>query len=168
MTTVGAERDPDEQEILMRAFHRAKALLATETVGNIIDKPVADYTDDEALALGFGILGHESFESRKYHPEWKQKCGWCVEAAGNDQAAWDNAVDFDDRAAVRNHTLTCEHNPIVVERDRLKQAVMLVLASVAFANDEADGDTIRGAVSDFLHADPSGMEFWLDALKVPR
>jgi len=42
-----------------------------------------------------------------------QVCGWCVQAAGGDQAAWDAAPRYT-LDEVRAHTLSCPHNPLVV------------------------------------------------------
>lgn len=51
------------------------------------------------------------------------------------------------------------------ENERLRKAAMVVLAAVAFANDEAGADEIRRAVADLFVADDEALERWLDALK---
>ncbi len=105
------ERDLEEIELLTRATDLCRPMVADLSNS---DKPVAEYTDAETLGMAFALLAVESIDARKWPPHG-QRCGWCVGAAGDDQAAWESATvhPWDE---IRAHTLACEHNP--ASRDR--------------------------------------------------
>lgn len=57
---------------------------------------------------------HEILEQRLVWPPLQNKCGWCVSAAGGDQAAADSLPTFT-LDEVREHIATCPGNPLVRE-----------------------------------------------------
>lgn len=73
-------------------------------------------TDEERLAIGFGVLLRRlvTGDSRAL----VNRCGWCVAAAGDDDAAWKAAPQYD-LSSIKAHTLACPHNPLVKERNEL-------------------------------------------------
>jgi hypothetical protein len=54
-------------------------------------------------------------EHRGKWPPASIKCGWCIQAAGDDQAASDAAQVYS-LAEVRAHARVCPHSPLVRER----------------------------------------------------
>jgi hypothetical protein len=79
-----------------------------------------EITDQERLAIGFAVLVRRMLE-----PETRpllHRCGWCVAAVGDDDAAWQSAEDFD-LAGIKAHTLKCPHNPLVKELTELRAEV---------------------------------------------
>lgn len=111
-------RPQAEIVLLMRA--RAIAERELLTIGQDVLPPHdCDYSalsDTQALSAAFGIIAVEQYEMRQFRPDLPGRCGWCIAADGNDQAAWDRATAYDD---VSTHTVTCSRNPVVVDRDRL-------------------------------------------------
>jgi hypothetical protein len=91
-------------------------------------------TDEQILAVAFSRLVDrcikygDAFDAiRKRIPDGEtagQRCGWCVKAAGRDDAAWQAAatMTFDEASA---HALKCPHNPLVQEIGKLRARAVL-------------------------------------------
>lgn len=72
---------------------------------------VATLTDEQAL-VAFANLACNEAASNAGYGKGPQVCGWCVLAAGDTQEAADAAPTMT-LAEVREHTLKCQHNPLV-------------------------------------------------------
>jgi hypothetical protein len=118
-----AERPQWQQDVLKRAFDAACAVADGSTPPLEEPRDIASMTDEQVIVSAYFIMLADLgavFEAVKFDPDRPgQRCGWCVNAAGNDQAAWDNAVEHDGYDAITAHTTTCEHNPLVRDLQRL-------------------------------------------------
>lgn len=80
-----------------------------------------EFTRREKLAVAYTIVVDrycaiaESLETKPV----QHRCGWCVEADGGDQTAWEAAPTYD-AEAIRAHTKMCQLNPLVIELERLR------------------------------------------------
>lgn len=97
-------------------------------VDEITAEHLAALTDGEAIALLTNMFARELYENRPKYGEGPQVCGWCIDAAGGGQEAWD-ATPKMTLAEVREHTLTCEHNPLVARVRELQDAITAVMNS---------------------------------------
>lgn len=75
---------------------------------------------------------HAMLEELTAWPPTGIACGWCVRAAGDDDAARKAAQSYT-LDEVRAHANVCPHNPAVIERDSLRAE----LAAIMAARDEA-------------------------------
>lgn len=127
-----AGRNPGEVEMLTRAWGLARQIFdaLTEDVKERIDADdFSTLTDEQALALAHATISSEWMDARQqlselsgpasYEPARGQTCGWCLRAAGLSLIARIGAKRYTFEEA-GEHTLTCEHNPFVVENDRLR------------------------------------------------
>lgn len=112
---VAKQRSPFEADLMLRAVVVARAKHDAMAAEDIEGKTVADLTDEQALVNGFALF-LEDWRGFVEMPALN-RCGWCAEANGED---WD-ALPRMTLAEIREHTVACQHNPLVVENERLKQ-----------------------------------------------
>jgi hypothetical protein len=113
-------------------------------------KPVHELTDEQVLALGFEVLATDLVRVMTYQPDGGGTCGWCVRATGNDQTAWESATHHETTEDLIRHTMTCEHNPLVLLVGRNVNEVVRLDGELAqvrarYGWNEADGDGVMVA-----------------------
>lgn len=113
-----SQRHQHEIDLLVRADEIAtrEAAPCADEIGLGDMPPASNWTDKQALALGFKILAFEA--TRPYDPT-RNRCGWCVAAAGDTQEAYLAAPILED---IQGHTLQCEHNPLVLKLAAVEEA----------------------------------------------
>lgn len=84
---------------------------------------IAAMSDDEALADLCSLLAHDLYAEKYDWQNGKTRCGWCVHAAGDTQAAADASPTMT-LAEVREHAKTCGHSPMVVEVAKLRADII--------------------------------------------
>lgn len=113
MSNENPEHELDTQAAMLAEAHDvAKRVMAPYLNGVGPDAPPP--SDAEILATGFAILMRQAQANRAV----LSRCGWCVAAAGDDDAAWKAALQYD-LSSIKAHTLVCPHNPLVTERGLL-------------------------------------------------
>jgi len=116
----------DDRPLIGRAIDIASPIVEgdihTVDIAQVLAGP--DVANERLLAHAFfcamdrladllGVIGE---------PPKSHRCGWCVAAAGGTDEAWRSTELMDD-AAVKAHTLTCEHNPLVARIRELDEAL---------------------------------------------
>lgn len=126
------ERGPREQKILMDALEATEpvmtALLGQPRKEGEGDGPIdfekveqlGDLDPNDGIAVAYWILTAELcriHEASKQPPSFS--CGWCQRAAARDGTTWEPALRSEEEHV--EHTLHCEHNPLVVEVKALRE-----------------------------------------------
>lgn len=172
-----AGRNPGEVTMLARARVLAMQALDAMPEAEKARIDVDDFStlsDEQTLAIGFATIGSEWLAARicvdelaghDVNDNRTMSCGWCLRAAGNTLRARLDSKMYT-FAEVTEHTLTCEHNPLVVENAKLKKqlrdAAPVMLSAMALAADEADIEGVREIVVDYEKREPRHLELWLD------
>jgi len=127
--TPSAGRDPKERKTLEDALN-----VATEVVDKIADGALVD-ADLFVVSAGFLVLCGDMAAMLDAAKQATQFCGWCQRANGNSRVGL-AAYTLDE---VRDHTVRCEHNPlvrqIVAARDAARRLIEQVEHLGAFADD---------------------------------
>lgn len=105
--TSATARDPKDRKTLEDAFNTARAII--DLAENPRDAPCLPVADDMAtLAYGFMLLCSDLAGYWEAVAQGKHYCGWC-EHAGLPRAELPQ-LSLEE---IREHTLACEHNPLV-------------------------------------------------------
>lgn len=156
---VAKQRPPFEADLMLRAVVVARAKHDAMAAEDIEGKTVADLTDEQALVNGFALF-LEDWRGFVEMPALN-RCGWCAEANGED---WD-ALPRMTLAEIREHTVACQHNPLVVENERLKQLEWQtgMVHVTSFSAKSAECDVLRAELAELRARDgykvTSALEF---------
>lgn len=130
----------DDRPVLQRAFDIAFPIMEADIdTPDIVGVLTAEGADPlRVLAHAFLSVMSRLAQLGKVTPTLFS-CGWCQAAAGGGDEAWRSLPRLDD-AAIKAHTLVCEHNPLA--------AAIRVAISAADKCRHWNGPT--GALSDAL------------------
>lgn len=110
-TIPGSPRTERERALLQRAFDLAGAA-AQKLPPDVDDAPDCEGLDDATIAAyGVLILASDMAACMRTPPD-TSRCAWCMEAAAGDESAM-LEIPLRTMAEAREHTLQCEHNPLV-------------------------------------------------------
>lgn len=107
------ERDPNERKTLEDALNIATALVDRAAEGDLVD------SEQYTLAAGFLVLCGDMAAMLDAAKKATHFCGWCERANGNSRTGL-QTYSLDE---VREHTVRCEHNPLVYDRSALTVAL---------------------------------------------
>ena len=129
---------PDQEfDIIARALE-----LSHSIGGELLTAPEpVKMTEQQTLAVGFAFVFERwatVSESIRERPPLA-RCGWCVAAAGDDQAAWTAAPEMD-LAAIKAHTLVCPLNPPVKELAEARAELVRIRPVYVLACELQDSD----------------------------
>lgn len=120
-------RPPEERAL----FDRVNVLLGASkartplTVGD-----VAELSDLDATLALVMVLCADIDDATKWRRSAGGPCGYCVAAAGDDDAAYQAAARYANRDEVLAHIAVCAHNPVAVKlaeaQRHIKQAFDLM------------------------------------------
>lgn len=170
-----AERPRWQRLTLERAFELVEGYAGVEEVMDALESVDGAGIDEEevratgpmetairALMILMADVGAMLKSAATFNPDRPgQKCGWCIAAVGNDQAAWDAAESFDG-AGIKAHTLVCPNNPLVQENDRLRAEQKRFVIANAELGDSAlnlmmiDKDRLARLIHEELERDDWG------------
>ena len=133
MTTAqaAAGRAPEERRTLEDALR-----IATDIVDLSDENRHAVDVDHYTLAAGFLILAQDMAAMLDAARKATHFCGWC-ERANNNSRLGLVALPIDE---IREHTVHCEHNPVVQRCDALRDLLLetLTAARVGYVPDRLD------------------------------
>lgn len=146
-SNVPRERDPEQRKTLEDALR-----IAYDVHNAAEGTPAMPSADDLlTLAQGFIILAQDLAGYWEAIQQQKQYCGWC-EHAGIPRGDLP-AMTLED---IRNHTVACEHNPLVQELQVFREERRIMFSVLGIAADIAAGlgplDVVRAVRDDHVAA----------------
>lgn len=131
----------DDRPLLQRAIDVAfpimEADLATPNIVELLS--TGDISNERLLAHAF--LSAMDRLSQDHKTPKHHRCGWCHAAAGGTDEAW-RACELMDDAAIKAHTLSCEHNPLARRVSELEVGLDEALTHNAMAADILEAERI--------------------------
>ena len=122
------ERDPNERKTLEDALNIATALVDRAAEGDLVD------SEQYTLAAGFLVLCGDMAAMLDAAKKATHFCGWC-QRANCDSRVGPQTFTLEE---VREHTVTCQHNPVV---GQLRSAARL-LAKALHGGDITETDIL--------------------------
>lgn len=103
-----SERPPEQKALFDRVL---KLLDASKAQSPATVEDVAQLSDlDAALALTLQLCA--DIDAMTHARQLVRRCGWCIIAAGDTEAAWDAAKKYS-AEEINRHSVQCPHNPLV-------------------------------------------------------
>lgn len=137
-------------------LHQALQLMARKC--GELDRARADAASSTTSWEDIAIHQHDLLESyTTWPPTNPQACGWCLRAAGDTQEARESATKYT-YAEIREHTISCPHNPVVQQRDE-------ALEMLAIATDQRDAARaeLSESAQNLREADRAVVNTWAGA-----
>lgn len=103
-----SERPPEEKALFDRVI---KLLDASTAQTPATPDDVAQLSDLDA-ALTLGLILCRDIDAMTQGRKLVRRCGWCIIAAGDTDAAWDAAKQYS-AEEIAKHSVQCPHNPLV-------------------------------------------------------
>lgn len=112
----------DDRPLLQRAIDLAFQITEPDPGPLTLEQLAAGEVSNERLLAHAFLSAMDRLSQIGRFAPGLHRCGWCVAAAGDNEAAW-QAVPTMDAAAIRAHTQGCEHNPLVRRVKELEGAI---------------------------------------------